>query len=668
MFTSLLLANAVLPAMAMSPDTAAPRFPDSLEGLEHTYRAEAALEGYALDPTNRAVSRLFYRTIFASSSGQASGWNGNLASCNAGDTTADFKGAVQRRINWFRAMAGIPAAVSLDATFSANAQQAAMIMAANKSLSHTPPTTWLCYNSTGATAAGKSNIALGRFGPDAVANGYMGDGGSNNAAVGHRRWVLYPQTQFMGTGDVDGSIAGTSSNSLWVFDANYSAKRPAVRDDFVAWPPKGYVPYNAVYPRWSFAYPGADFSAATVSMTANGAAMGTTLEQIANGYGENTVVWYPAGISDGMSWPRPAADTVYGVTVSNVKVGGVARSFSYTVTVFDPDQAGQGDVTQNIAGSASASAGIASRYTFDAVPGATAYQWRQLQISPYSLSDGAENGSGNFTVSTTGGYPVVQSDAVASGSNSFHLAHVQGNDQTLTLKQPLLVGGGGALAYSSRLGYAGPGQQALVEVSQDDGASWVALSLQAGSGGAGESSFTTRTISLAPYAGRTVQLRFRYAMTGGSFYFQSSKGVGWYIDNIALAGVEAAGTAGSPTTVADTSFDFTPGQSGDVLLQVRPGMYNYFGDWSPTKRVAVGTGGAVVSDADRLMNWAERQYPQYFSPAASSQQIAGYTARAYGGGVYLGVLSGEVYVYGPPFGNKVLDVGPLSTFLANCGC
>jgi hypothetical protein len=247
------------------------------------------------------------------------------------------------------------------------------------------------------------------------------------------------------------------------------------------------------------------------------------------------------------------------------------------------------------------------------------------------------------------------------------LAHVQANDQTLTLNQSLLVDSGAVLSFASRLGYAGTGQLALVEISQDDGNSWTPVSQQAGTGSGGESAFSTHTVDLASYVGKTVKLRFRYAYTGGLYYYQSSAGVGWYIDDIKLANVEAISSPAAPATLSSTTFDFTPSAQGSALLQVRPGMYDYFGDWSSAFRVTVG-GGSGVSDADRLMNWAERQYPQYFSPAASSQQIAGYTARAYAGGIYLGVLSGEVYVYGPPFGPNVLDVGSLASYLAVCGC
>ncbi|MDK2126196.1 CAP domain-containing protein [Parachitinimonas caeni] len=656
-FTPLLICLATASALA------APQFPSSIAGMEHTLNRFAADSGYSLDTTSRESVRMFYRTIYTSSDGVASGWNGNLGSCAAGDTSAEFKAAILRRINWFRAMAGVPASVAFDATFNQKAQQSAMLMAANKSLSHNPPTSWTCYNATGAEAAGKSNIALGNFGPNAISSGYMRDGGGGNSAVGHRRWILYPQTRFMGTGDVDGSIAGTSSNSLWVFDGNSGSARPTVRDEFVAWPPKGYVPYRTVYPRWSFSYPGADFSAAQISMTENGAPLATKAEAVQNGYGENTLVWYPGSYTDGSTWPKPQADTAYTVTIQNVKIGGAAKSFSYTVTVFDPDTTGPDTVAQTISGSSSAKLNETSRYEFTPMPGATAYQWRQLQVSPYQLDDGAEAGTSNFSVVTTGGYPITVNNVVASGSAAFHLAHVQPTDQTLTLNQALLAGGNTALSFSSRLGYAGTGQLALLEISQDDGASWFPAYQQAGTGSAGESAFKTQTVSLAGYAGRTLRARFRFTYTGGTYYPQSSTGVGWYIDNIRITGANAISNIGSPQTASGNGFDFKPITTGDVLLQVRPGLYDYFSDWSTAKRVTVSTGGTTASDEDRLMNWAESKYPQFFSPAATTIQVAGYTARAYKSGVYLGVKSGRVYVYGPPFGPQVLDVGSLADWM-----
>src|SRR6185312_8522029 len=119
--------------------------------------------------------------------------------------------------------------------------------------------------SAGASAAANSNLALGSFGPDSI-TGYINDFGANNTEAGHRRWLLYPQTQTMGTGDIPAGNGFTNANATWVLDGNYGTARPATRDGFVAWPPPGYVPYPVVFARWSFAYPNADFSTATVAV------------------------------------------------------------------------------------------------------------------------------------------------------------------------------------------------------------------------------------------------------------------------------------------------------------------------------------------------------------------------------------------------------------------
>ncbi len=668
------MASAPEPAPVNAPG---PRFPQSLAGLEPGGAATLARRlatvdgGYAVNPQDRDTARLFYGTVFASSNGVASGWSGSIAGCNAGDTSADYKAATLRRVNWFRAMAGVPAAVQLDATYNAKAQQAAMLMSANGQLSHFPPNNWTCYNATAAEAAGKSNLSLGNAGPDAVANGYMWDPGASNNVVGHRRWVLYPQTRLMGTGDVPDNGNFNAANALWVQDPNIFSTRPAVRDDFVAWPAKGYAPYTVVYPRWSFSYPDADFSKATVSMTENGLPMATRLEPVTNGYGENTLAWLPGSYTDGMTWARPANDTVYQVTVANVLVNGQSRSFTYGVTVFDPDLAGA-SAPLALSGAASASTGQASGYSFNAQGGATGYQWRALSTTPYTLDDGAEGGNGNFTTSTSAGYSIITSDAAASGANAFHLAHTQFADQVLQLKTPLVGTPGANLSFSSRLGLSSPAQVAKVEISLDEGASWSALYSQAGqqSGSTssfGESSFSTKQVSLAAYADKTFLLRFRYQIGNGSFYPQASAGIGWYIDNIHLAGVEALGSSGTPASTNGTAFSFTPTQAGTALLQVRAGMYGFYADWSTAKRVTV-TAGTAVSPRDCLFNWAEKTYPALFSPAASSLTVAPYYVRFYAASnSYLGFSSSNNHLYWLN-AQGLLDLGDQATWLSLAGC
>ncbi len=263
------------------------------------------------------------------------GWTGSVAACDPGDTSTEFKAAVLERINYFRQMAGIPLLTGLNNTFNQKDQAAALMMSANSALNHDPPSSWSCYTSTGHDGAGSSNLYLGRFGPDAI-SGYVQDPGSNNTALGHRRWVLYPQTQEMGTGDIPSGTPNWSANALYVFDTHIWDPRPPTRDPFVAWPPAGFVPYSVVYARWSFSLAGAGFSGANVLVSNGGQNVPVTRYPTADGYGENTLAWIINGMSDGQSWPLPAAETVYQVDITNVLVAGSPKEFHYQVTIFDP--------------------------------------------------------------------------------------------------------------------------------------------------------------------------------------------------------------------------------------------------------------------------------------------------------------------------------------------
>jgi len=288
-----------------------------------------------VDPHNRQASLEFYQEHYLGWEGASPDWDGDHNSCNPGTTSAGFRAAVLHRINYFRAMAGLPAKVIFNDTYTAKAQAAALMMSVNDDLSHDPPTSWQCYSDAGHEGAGNSNLYLGTYGWAAI-TGYMLDPGNGNYFVGHRRWILYPQTQEMGTGDIPPVNGHSPSNALWVFDGNWGGPRPTTREEFVAWPPPGYVPYQVVFARWSLAYPNADFSTATVTMSSDGSSVPVAQAPVVNGYGENTLVWIPNGTNSSASWPQPTGDTAYTVNVQNVKINGQNRNFTYDVIVFDP--------------------------------------------------------------------------------------------------------------------------------------------------------------------------------------------------------------------------------------------------------------------------------------------------------------------------------------------
>jgi len=286
----------------------------------------------SVNPMDRAAVARFYQTTYRASDGVAAGWNGNRSNCDAGTTSQAYADATILRVNYFRAMVGLPGDVVLSNAWSLKAQEAALMMSAQGQLSHSPGTSWACYTAAGAEAAGKSNLALGADAAYAI-DLYMDDPGSGgNAAVGHRRWILYPPTKIMGTGNIPGS-GGWGANDLWVIGG--AGSRPA-QPEWVAWPPKGYVPYP-ILPRssgrWSLSYRSATFTNARVFMQHAGTNVPVTLENQSQGYGDNTIVWVPQGVPTG----APAGDLTYTVTVSNVVVSSQARLFTYEVTLIDPD-------------------------------------------------------------------------------------------------------------------------------------------------------------------------------------------------------------------------------------------------------------------------------------------------------------------------------------------
>jgi hypothetical protein len=286
----------------------------------------------SVDPQDRQASMDFFNQVYLASEAVAAAWTGSHAACDAGTTADAFRYAVQLRINYFRAMAGVPGDVQLSPEYNRKAQQAALMMSVNDQLSHSPPPSWECYSEEGREAAGSSNLYLGVYGPAAI-SGYVMDPGDGNYAVGHRRWILYPQTKGMGSGDIPPGGTYRPANALWVFDENLWTPRPQTREEYVAWPPPGYVPYQVVFPRWSFAYAQADFSSATVEMSAGGEDIPLALQPVVNGYGENTLVWQPDLAFD----QPPQDDTSYTVLVRRVGIGGAFHDFSYQVTIFDPD-------------------------------------------------------------------------------------------------------------------------------------------------------------------------------------------------------------------------------------------------------------------------------------------------------------------------------------------
>ncbi len=280
-----------------------------------------------------------YETHYLGTKLNTIGWTGNEASCNSGDVAAETRKKVVERVNYYRALVGLPA-VTLNESQSKSCQDAALIMMANNTLTHTPSQGMKCWTQAGYDAASTGNIAIGwgSSEPDAnhsinAVSGYIEDPGPHNKVVGHRAWLLCRELSAIGTGSVfdpnhnySGMSQAAANCIRWGDNRNGN---PNAGPEFIAYPPANYIPSVLVFPRWHFALPNANFSSATVTVKdANGKSYPCNIiaRESQGGGLEARVVWEPQGINI-------TSDMNFTVTVSGIQ--GVSKSsYTYTVKAF----------------------------------------------------------------------------------------------------------------------------------------------------------------------------------------------------------------------------------------------------------------------------------------------------------------------------------------------
>lgn len=274
----------------------------------------------------------------------------DVANCKAGTLGANVRAEALATINTIRALHKLPAVSYSDAD-QAEAMESALMMAANGQLSHTPPTSWKCYSASGSAGAGSSNLYgsvpspyLSLTPTDTIFAGWMTEIRNIVADnVGHRRWILSPFLTSIAYGRVAGSNGGnrTDATSLKVFgQTNAPAVNAAALPAYVAYPQGDYparyfdtaalLSFSAIIdPNRSGNNSVVDYAAATVRVVAqNGADLSVSAISFDTlGYGvPNNIQWKVAGLARNVS---------YTVTIDNVRVRGVARSYSYGFRIVD---------------------------------------------------------------------------------------------------------------------------------------------------------------------------------------------------------------------------------------------------------------------------------------------------------------------------------------------
>jgi hypothetical protein len=250
--------------------------------------------------------------------------------------------------------------------------------------------------------------------------------------------------------------------------------------------------------------------------------------------------------------------------------------------------------------------GVPNVFNCTAVPLADTYQLESGTLATFSTVIDPKNGLGSFQpqVTTNAGVPaysLILGD-FATATLGFHLASASQDPQRLVLGNRLRVGATGQLSFGSELAVAGTNQYARVEISSDGGATWTKLWEQRGreinNAATIEQRFTTRTVSLAAYAGWECLFRFSYvidfgAAGSGGYQAGTGKESGFLFNAVAFTGVDQL--TPFPTNSAPSNrFAVTPSANGSQYLRVRPRVGARSFPAGPIAAYTVGTPPALV--------------------------------------------------------------------------
>ncbi|WP_146841930.1 CAP domain-containing protein [Cellulomonas composti] len=267
------------------------------------------------------------------------GWTGSVSDCRTGAESRESRTATVRAINIARYLVGVEPVTLQTSTAASKATSAALLMQANGALDHSPTQSEFpkCWSAAGASAASRSNLALGASGARAIA-AYLAEPGSGNSAAGHRRWILNPAATQLATGST------SEANALTVFGLDAPAatgSKPA----WIPWPAAGWFPQQLEPKgRWSLSATDSrmHFWSAAVRVERLNAAgavvqvMSVKTQEVREGYGPNTVVFDVAGVAH----PTGSHVVRYRVSVSGITndaTPGTRLTKTYVVSMFDAD-------------------------------------------------------------------------------------------------------------------------------------------------------------------------------------------------------------------------------------------------------------------------------------------------------------------------------------------
>ncbi len=290
---------------------------------------------------------------------------------------------------------------------------------------------------------------------------------------------------------------------------------------------------------------------------------------------------FDAETTDSGAWAVPVpGDGAYTVTfsapfmaddVSAVVVSGGNEKHDLILDYFPPV----------MTGSLTPTVGEINAYAISPVPAATNYQVNIVATQPaLDLFEGAEPGEQNVLITTDGGYDIVQSERVYSGSNAYRLWHYTGNFEAIELDVDIEVRSDTALSFQHQLGFAAPTTAGKVEISVDGGTTWTELVAYYGTDDFNMQDWEGVTVPLGAYAGTVARIRFAYD-GGGYCCVAPDISWAWKLDHIELTNFNEVVSDQVVDLGPVLNFDFIPASPGNYRMRARPehnGRFFPYGD------------------------------------------------------------------------------------------
>lgn len=295
----------------------------------------------------------------------------DMPSCNPGLLTTQARDELIHTVNEIRSLHNLPP-VQYDPDLEEETRQAALIVAANRIMNHTPPKDYICWTKDGRTGSWNSNLyyhlysawapsiteknrnrrlreigrRMKRNLPDArsIVATWMIDW--RVSSIGHRRWLLDPFVDRVAFARVDHvertgrRVDHAIGAAINVIEGRLKTRHD-VRPMFIAYP-FGDYPADMFQSEWYLSFSllvtgkssglndMVHFENATIEMEdSKGSPLFVFDRKSDNdGYGlPNILMWKAEDIQPGIE---------YRVRIRNVRIGGVPRSYAYTFTLQDP--------------------------------------------------------------------------------------------------------------------------------------------------------------------------------------------------------------------------------------------------------------------------------------------------------------------------------------------